>query len=69
MARHLITWLGLLLFVIGTSIWLFPSIPTVPQGNVFQPHLVIPFAFSATLIVAGIVLMLLNRSIDDKVRR
>ncbi len=69
MGRHLLTWLGLLLFVIGTSIWLFPSIPSVPRGDVFQPHLVIPFAFSGTLIVAGIALMLLNRSVDDKVRR
>lgn len=69
MGRHLITWTGLLLFVIGTSIWLFPYIPSVPRGDIFQPHLVIPFAFSGTLIVAGIVLMLLMRSQDDQVRR
>jgi hypothetical protein len=69
MGRHLLTWLGLLLFVTGTSIWLFPYIPSVPRWNVFQPHLVIPFAFSGTLIVGGIVLMLLNRNADDQVRR
>lgn len=69
MGRHLLTWLGLLLFVTGTSIWLFPYIPSLPQGDVFQPHLVIPFAFSGTLIVGGIVLMLLTRNANDPVRR
>ena len=69
MGRYLFTWIGLFLFVAGISVWLFPFIPSVPQGDIFQPHLVIPTSLSLTLVAAGIVLMLLTRTQDDPVRR
>ena len=69
MLRYLVTWLGLLLFVVGTTLWLFPSMPALPDGMVFEPHLVIPTYFSLMLVSGGIVLMLLTRNQDDQLHR